>query len=68
MKKKWIKVYATTEIHQAELLKGMLEENAIECIIMNKKDSAYTVLGEIELFVTQANVVKSLHLINQSKL
>ena len=32
-------------------IKGMLEENSIEVVIMNKLDSSYLNFGDIELYV-----------------
>jgi hypothetical protein len=44
-------VYTTTHDHMVALIKGALEAEGINVLIMNHKDSAYTVLGDIELYV-----------------
>jgi hypothetical protein len=63
LKKGWIKIYQTTELHKVELIKAMLEENEIPNVVFNKKDSSYLSFGEIELFVQQEDAIKALHLI-----
>ncbi len=51
-------------MYKAELLKGLLTENEINAVIINKKDSAY-LFGEVELYVTTNDAVKAKHLITQ---
>lgn len=62
MHKDWIKIYSTGINYQAELLKGLLVENNIEAVIINKKDSSYG-FGELELYVHTNDVVKAKHLL-----
>ena len=62
MDKNWTKIYATGVPYKAELLKGLLIENDIEAIIMNKQDSAY-LFGELELYVEAENAIKAKHII-----
>ncbi len=49
--KDWILIYTTNQEYEAELAKEVLEENEIEVFMLNKKDSFYVTLGEIELYV-----------------
>ena len=64
MDKDWVNIYTTTVIYKAELLKGLLEENEINAVIINKKDSAY-LFGDVELYVASNDAVKAKHLITQ---
>ena len=63
MEKNWTKIYSTVKMYQAELLKGMLEENNIEAVIINKQDSAY-LFGELELYVDADDVMVATRIIN----
>jgi hypothetical protein len=54
MQKDWIVVYRTGELHRAEMAKQMLQQNGIEAVIMNQKDSSY-LIGNIEVFVQAEN-------------
>jgi len=47
----WFKLYTTRNYAEANIIKGMLEENNIQVIILNKLDSSYLAFGEIELYV-----------------
>jgi len=58
----WAKIFSTETQYKAELLKGLLEENDIEAIVINKKDSAY-LFGELELFVHIDDVLQAKHII-----
>lgn len=62
MDKDWVSIFSTSEEFQAEIAKGVLEENEIECVMINKKDSFYH-FGEIELYVMREDVVKSKYLL-----
>jgi len=50
MENNWVSIHTVVQEYQAEMIKGMLAENDIDCVIVNKKDSAY-LFGEIEIFV-----------------
>lgn len=62
MNKDWIKIYSTGVAYKAEILKGLLIENNIDAVIINKKDSSYG-FGELELYVNTDDVVKAKHII-----
>lgn len=47
----WCKVYSTPDRVQAEIIHGMLETAGIACTLVNRQDSSYIFLGEIELHV-----------------
>ena len=63
---KWVKVYTTTNYTQANIIKGMLEENHIPVTIMNKLDSSYLAFGEIQVYVAKTFEGIALDLINKS--
>jgi len=50
----FIKVYATKNAFEAELIKGLLLNNNIEATIINKKDSQF-LFGDIEVHVAAAD-------------
>jgi hypothetical protein len=62
----WSCIYTTTFIHEAELVKGMLEENLITAIVVNKQDSVY-LFGDIEIHVPNANAFEATQLIKSSE-
>ncbi len=59
----WTCVYTTSVLLEAELIRGMLEENQITAFLINKQDSAY-LFGEIEVHVPTTNAFSAVQLIN----
>lgn len=51
----WTLVYTTNIDFQAEIVKDLIEENDINVFVINKKDSFYKTIGEIELWVHKEN-------------
>jgi uncharacterized protein len=49
--KDWVKVYTTHSLAKMEILKGHLEARGIVSVLMNKRDSAITTFGQVELYV-----------------
>lgn len=49
--KQWYKIYASPNLPQASIVKGMLEENFVPVMMVNKQDSSYLNFGEIEIYV-----------------
>ena len=66
--KDWIKIYSTTAEYKAEIIKAVFRENNLECIDINKMDSAYGVFGEIEIYTLREKAVRALHILNKQKL
>jgi hypothetical protein len=47
----WFMLYSTKNYLEANIIKGKLEENNIRAVILNKQDTNYVSIGEIELYV-----------------
>ena len=60
--KNWVKVFSSSKAYLVELTHGILEEEGIESVIINKIDSAY-LFGESELFVNDEDSTKALQII-----
>lgn len=65
MHKGWLLAYSTTVDYQAHIIKDMLENYGIDAIIVNKKDSAYVIIGDIEIYVNQENLMEAKLLIQK---
>ncbi len=61
--KSWYKIYTTENYAEANIIKGMLEENSIKAIMLNKQDSNY-LFGEIEVYVSVHFKDVAIHLVN----
>ncbi len=60
---KWSKVYETEIPHRAEIVKDILGQKGVNAIILNKKDSAYHIFGQLEVHVKAESVIKTLKII-----
>lgn len=66
MSENWEAIYSTDQLYEAEMVKDMMADNEIECVIMNKQDSTYR-FGEIEVCVPTEEVFKAKQLIIEFK-
>lgn len=60
----WTLVYSTDNDFRAQMLEQLLNDNDIPVVLINKKDSAYVILGEIEVYVPSEFAVKAIHLLH----
>lgn len=47
----WIKVFETEKQIRAEIVKGVLEENEIKAVVLNKKETVYQIFGTYQVLV-----------------
>jgi hypothetical protein len=60
----WVKVFYSSKEYLVEITKGVLEEEGIECVIINQIDSAY-LFGQCELFVKNEDALIALQIISK---
>ncbi|MBW6483840.1 MAG: DUF2007 domain-containing protein [Vicingaceae bacterium] len=70
MTQKWVLIHTTSNANSAQIVKGVLENNAILVVIINKKDSMHLHLTNavIELYVNPSDVVNAKYIIEKNKL
>lgn len=47
----WFLLLRLSDYTRANMVKGLLEENLIQVLLLNKQDSSYLNFGEIEVYV-----------------
>jgi hypothetical protein len=62
----WIKIYSFDSQYQAELTKGLLEQNGVKSVVINAKDSLF-LIGEYELYVQQEDEKKAGAIVDEYK-
>ncbi len=67
MEKDWKQVFLTGEAYRAEIAKELLENNEIESVILNQKDSTYITFGDIEVYVHEKDVEKAIQILKDLK-
>lgn len=60
----WVPIYSTSKLYEAEMIKSLMADNDIECVIMNKQDSIY-MFGDVELYVPTNEAFSAKQLILQ---
>ena len=65
MEKDWVMVYTLKKEYNAEMLQEVFDDNKINCVMINKKDSSYVPIGNIEVYVHKDNEEKAKELIKE---
>ena len=63
--KEWHRVFASKQLHQAEIVKAVLTDHHMNPVLINKKDSSYDNFGEIEVHVTSEFIMKARQIIEK---
>lgn len=53
MEKDWVRIYASNNFYQSEMVRQALAGNNIYSILLNKQDSAYHGFGKVEVYIHQ---------------
>lgn len=64
--KDWQCVFTTTQTYQAYIIRDLLKDHDIEAVVVDKQDSFYVTVGEIEVYVEAENVIKAKHLVKKA--
>ena len=65
MEKGWTKVFVTTEDYLASMARDILQDNGIESVVINHKDSSNIMWGEAEIYVRDDNEVQANEILEQ---
>ena len=68
MENGWINIYSSSLPHLVEMAKELLRENEIESVVVDKRDSAYITIGELELYVRDRDVMKAKFILEKNPL
>ena len=53
MEKGWTLIYVNNQLHKTEIVRAVLEDEGIESVSMDKRDSSYISIGDIEVYVRE---------------
>ena len=59
----WIKVFETGKQIRAEIVKGVLEENEIKAVVLNKKETVYQIFGTYQVLVLKEDLLLATNII-----
>ena len=61
----WVRVYSGNDEVQTELINASLHAEGIETRILDKKDSEFVMLGQIEIYVKQEDAEKAVAILQK---
>jgi hypothetical protein len=61
----WKSIYKNESLIRVEIVKGILEEQGIASVIVNKKESVYQILGYYELMVAIGDAFNAQNIISK---
>ena len=67
MERDWVKIYTTSDLIKAEMIRQILSCNQINAVIMNKQSAPYR-FGEVVVYIHQNNFQEAVEIIITSDL
>ncbi len=64
----WVVVYSSNLQHRVDIVVEVLKDQGISAVPIDKRDSSYIMLGEIELYVKNDDAILSKVIIEQNQL
>ncbi|MBP6334815.1 MAG: DUF2007 domain-containing protein [Bacteroidia bacterium] len=66
MNESWERVYLSDKMHLVEIVKAILADNDINSVVVDKRDSSYISVGDIEVYVSAENAIIARLIIEQN--
>jgi hypothetical protein len=63
VEKNWIKIFASTDFYQSEIVKQVLCEHQIDAVLLNKQASSHRDFGDVEVYIHQQDFSNAIELI-----
>lgn len=64
----WVRIYSSTQLYHVELLRQLLYQKGIPSVILNRRDSFYITIGEIDLMVPRDQAIPAKKVITEAEL
>ena len=61
----WTLILSTGSPHEAEIIRGLLEEHGIQVVMMDHRSTPYPPLSETRLYVDRDDVVRALYIVRK---
>jgi hypothetical protein len=68
MDKNWQCIYFSNLLHKIEIVRAILEVHDIKSVTVDKRDSSYIAVGDIELYVPNEDAILAKIIIEQNEL
>jgi hypothetical protein len=60
---KWASIFESEHEYKAEIVKDVLSDKGFDPVILNKKDTAYSIFGQYEVHVASEHAVRALRIV-----
>ena len=60
---KWASIFESKHEYKAEIVKDVLVDKGFDAVILNKKDTAYSIFGQYEVHVASEHAVRAIRII-----
>ena len=64
----WQCIYFSNQLHKIEIVRSVLNDNDIKSVVIDKRDSSYVMVGDIEVYVSSEDVILAKIIIEQNDL
>ena len=64
----WQCIYYSNQLHKIEIVRSVLNDHDIKSVIVDKRDSSYIMVGDIEVFVPNEDAILAKVIIDQNNL
>lgn len=64
----WQCIYYSNQLHKIEIVRSVLNDHEIKSVIVDKRDSSYIMVGDIEVFVPNEDAILAKVIIDQNNL
>ena len=68
MDSNWQCIYISNQLHKIEIVRSVLNDNEIKSVVVDKRDSSYIMVGDIEVYVSIEDVILAKIIIQQNDL
>ena len=64
----WQCIYFNNQMYKIEIVRAVLEDQDIKSVVIDKRDSSYFMVGDIEIYVNNEDVILAKIIIDQNEL
>ena len=68
MYKRWQCIYFSNQLHKIEIVRSVLNDHEIKSVVVDKRDSSYFMVGDIEVYVPNEDAILAKIIIDQNEL
>ena len=64
----WQCIYFSNLLHKIEIVRAVLEDHDIKSVVIDKRDSSYIMVGDLEVYVSNEDAILAKIIIEQNEL